>query len=286
MTKPVKKLVTKAEAPAKKKPVKKTPVKKKPAKPGAPRARTAAATAPADAATRDYAAEARAAVAALERMGSKRFADDLATRYGIRTADRTLGVPMSRIQALGKQLGESHALAAALWATGVYEARTLACSVEDPAQVSAAQMERWCRDFDNWALCDTACFRLFDRTPHAAAKIAEWVTRKDEFQKRAGFALLACVALHSKDAAQVRRFLPAIERGADDERNFVKKSVSWALRSVGRIASLRAEALALAQRLAAADEAAPRWVGKDAVRELSRPARAAKAKTAKQTSAT
>jgi 3-methyladenine DNA glycosylase AlkD len=152
----------------------------------------------------------------------------------------------------------------------------LACSVDDPAQVSAAQMERWCRDFDNWATCDTACFRLFDRTAHAAAKIAEWVTREGEFQKRAGFALLACVALHGKDATQVRRFLPAIERGAADERNFVKKSVSWALRSVGRLASLRGESLALAQRLAASEEAAPRWVGKDAVRELSRPARAAK----------
>ncbi len=93
-----------------------------------------------------------------------------------------------------------HELAAALWDTDRYEARMLATLIDEPARVTPAQMERWCRDFDNWGICDTACFALFDRTPHAWAKVTEWSDRRGEFAKRASFALLACLALHDKNA--------------------------------------------------------------------------------------
>ena len=193
------------------------------------------------------------------------------TRYAI-PSDNALGVPMHAIQELGKRLGCNHALAAALWKSGVYEARTLAAFVEHPEQVSAAQMERWARDFDSWAICDTVCFKLFDRTPHAYDKVHAWAQRKEELVKRAAFALLASLALHGVGTdAQLERCLPLIEAAAGDERNFVKKGVSWALRALGRRgAGLNAAALQLARKLAAASTPSARWIGKDALRELSK----------------
>ncbi len=140
----------------------------------------------------------QAALVALERMSTKRDRDNLA-RFGI-TATRPFGVSMANLKLLAKRLGRDHELAAALWETGRYEARMLATLVDEPARVTPAQMERWCRDFDNWGICDTACFVLFDRTPHAWAKVSEWSGRREEFVKRAAFALMACLALHDKDA--------------------------------------------------------------------------------------
>ena len=169
----------------------------------------------------------------LERRGSRRVRDDMRNRYGIVTA-KAYGVPMGLIQQLGKRLGRDHDLAQALWATGWYEARLLTAYVDDPARVTAAQMDRWARDFDNWGVCDTLCFALFDRTPHAWRKVEQWSRRRDEFVKRAAFALHASLALHDKQSpdAPFRRSLALIERAAGDERNFVKKGVSWALRAV------------------------------------------------------
>jgi 3-methyladenine DNA glycosylase AlkD len=134
-------------------------------------------------------------------------------------------------------------------------------------------MEQWAREFDNWATCDTACFKLFDQTPHAWPKIGQWAKRREEFVKRAGFALLACVALHDKKAgdAPFLRALALVEEGAGDERNFVKKGVSWALRAIAlRNAALARAAGEVAERLAASDEAAARWVGKDALKALAK----------------
>jgi 3-methyladenine DNA glycosylase AlkD len=192
-------------------------------------------------------------------------------RYGI-PSDNAVGIPVGKLRAEGKRLGKSHALAAALWKSGSYEARMLATFVEDPAQVTPAQLDRWCRDFDNWAICDTACFHLFDRTPHAFGKVDEWAKSDKEFVKRAAFALLASLTLHDKQADQAlfEHGLGLVERAAPDERNFVKKSVSWALRSIGRrSAALNRAAVAVAQRLAGSRDATSRWVGKDALRELT-----------------
>jgi 3-methyladenine DNA glycosylase AlkD len=153
----------------------------------------------------------------------------------------------------------------------------LAIFIDDPALVSAAQMDRWCREFDSWAVCDTACFHLFARTPHAWRKVAQWSRRRDEFVKRAAFALLASLCLHDKKAGDDSFIegLRLVEQAADDERNFVKKAVNWALRTVGkRNPQLHAAAVTVAQRLAASESATPRWVGKDALRDLASPATA------------
>jgi 3-methyladenine DNA glycosylase AlkD len=207
----------------------------------------------------------------LERHGSKRGIDSMA-RYAI-PSDTAFGVSMKDIQKLAKILGRNHDLAEQLWQTNRYEARMLTAYVDEPERVTAAQMDRWCKDFDNWAICDTLCFSLFDRTPHAWKKVVQWSTKKPEFVKRAAFALMACVALHDKTApdAKFRPWLPIIEKGASDERNFVKKGVSWALRAVGRRSkSLRAESIALAKRLASSEDPTERWVGKDVLRDLQK----------------
>jgi 3-methyladenine DNA glycosylase AlkD len=228
--------------------------------------------APAKNALRPIRDEVQAALASLEELGTKRDRDNL-SRFGI-TASKAFGVSMANIQTLAKRLGRNHELAAALWDTGWYEARMLTAFVDEPARVTAAQMDRWCRDFDNWGICDTLCFKLFDRTPHAWAKVAQWSGKPDEFVRRAAFALLASLALHDKGAAD-KPFVDSlrlIERAASDDRNFVKKGVSWALRSVGRRnAGLNAAAVTLARRLSESPEAPARWVGKDALRDLTKP---------------
>ncbi len=213
-----------------------------------------------------------AVLAELKSLGSKSTRDGLA-RFAI-PSERAFGVATNAVQQVAKRLGTDHALALALWDSGWLEARTAACYVADPALVTPALMDRWADDFDNWGTCDTACFVLFDKTPHAFAKVAQWAKRKEEFVKRAAFALLASVALHDKTTgdAPFVKCLPLIERAANDERNFVKKGVSWALRSTGaRSRALLDASLALAARLARSDDAAERWVGKDATKDLARP---------------
>lgn len=214
-----------------------------------------------------------AVVADLRRRGTRKVRDGMA-RFAI-PSDRAFGVSVGTLRQIAKRLGRNHALAQALWATGWYEARILATLVDDPARVTAAQMDRWCRAFDNWAICDTACFHLFDRTPHAWQKPAAWARRREEFIRRAAFALLWSLSMHDKQAEDqaFMRGLELIERGADDDRNFVKKSVNMALRAIGkRNRTLNGAAIATARRLAASPNSTARWVGKDALRELTSPA--------------
>ena len=192
-------------------------------------------------------------------------------RYAI-PSDHALGVAMRDIKALGKQLGPDQELAVALWDTGVYEARMLASFVGDPAQLTSRQMDRWCKEFDNWAICDAMCFNLFDRSPLAWEKVTQWSSKREEFEKRTAFALLWSLTVHDKRAsdAQFIAGLALIEREAGDERNFVKKAVNMALRAVGkRNRTLNTAAVAVARRLAESPHATARWVGKDALRELT-----------------
>lgn len=216
-----------------------------------------------------------AALEALRDLATNHDRENMA-KFGIETP-KAFGVSMANLKRLAKISGRDHALAAALWATGWYEARMLASLVDDPALVTPEQMDAWLADFDNWGIVDTVCFCLFDRTPHAFAKVELWSRLEEEQQKRAAFALLACLALHSKggDDAPFLAALPLIEDGARDDRNFVKKGVSWALRAIGQRKSptLRVAALDLAHQLAASSDPAQRWVGKDAARDLTKKAK-------------
>ena len=214
----------------------------------------------------------QSALAWLKSHSTKATLDGMA-RYAI-PSDHAYGVAMKDIKALGKTLGRNHELAAALWDTGVYEARMLTSFIADPEQLTPAQMDRWCKDFDNWAFCDAMSFNLFDRSPHAWAMVTKWSNRRNEFEKRTAFALLWSLSVHDKRAGDEPfiQGLALIEREAGDECNFVKKAVNMALRVVGkRNRALNAAAVEVARRLASSQDATARWVGKDALRELASP---------------
>lgn len=209
----------------------------------------------------------------LKASGSPQYKIDMAARYGIVTKAQVYGVRVATLRAMAKRIGRDHKLADALWRSGLHDARMLATMVDDPELVTPAQMDNWASAFDNWGLVDTACFTLFDRTPHAFAQIDKWAKSKDEYVKRAAFALLACAALHGHgtDADYLKR-MTLMKRAATDERNFVKKGVSWALRAIGgkKSPKLRTAARELATELAASEDSTARWIGKDALREFAK----------------
>lgn len=218
-------------------------------------------------------ADAKALLAELKRLGSAKYKADMAARFGIVTSAPVYGVAVGTLRAIAKRTGYNHALAEELWATGNHDARMLATMIDDPADITPVQMERWVKDMDNWALVDTACFHYWDRSPHAFAKIEKWSKAKEEFVKRAAFALLASCALHKQGTdEQMLRGLELIEREARDPRNFVKKAANWALRAIGgkKSAKLRAAARELAEQLASSGDAIERWNGKDAMRAFAK----------------
>jgi 3-methyladenine DNA glycosylase AlkD len=213
-----------------------------------------------------------AVLAWLEKRGTRRAVEGMA-RYGI-PSDGAFGVPIGTLLALAKKLGKDHDLAMALWNTGRYEARLLAALVDEPSRVTRRQMNEWAAAFDSWAVTDSVCFHLFSRVPTAWEKARQWALSPREFVKRGGFALMASLVLRDKAAPDARfvALLPLMERGARDERNFVKKGVNWALRTVGkRSKKVHTAALATATRLAESEEPSCRWIGKDALRELASP---------------
>jgi len=192
-------------------------------------------------------------------------------RFGINPKNN-LGVQLTILRKIGKETGKNHDLAVELWESGIRDARMLAAIIDEPFRVTENQMERWVMDFDSWDVCDNCCNSLFSKTPFAYAKTEEWSSRGDEFVKRAGFVLLATLAVHDKKAQDdvFEGFFPLIERESWDDRNYVKKAVNWALRQIGkRNLSLNKKAIAVAERLIAMDFKAARWIGRDALRELT-----------------
>lgn len=170
-----------------------------------------------------------------------------------------------------KEVADRHAMALGLWDTGIFEAQAVAALIDDPKKVMPKQMEAWAADFDNWATVDGTCCYLFCRTPFAYEKAVEWAGREGEFNKRAGFSLMAYLAIHDKKAedAKIAGFLPIIERHSDDGRNFVKKAVNWALRQIGkRNSALNQAAIETAERIKMQNTASAKWIASDALREL------------------
>jgi 3-methyladenine DNA glycosylase AlkD len=195
-------------------------------------------------------------------------------RFGIVTA-KAYGWSAPALRRLAREIGRDHALAQELWASEILEARALAALIDLPEKVSERQMERWAKDFDNWAVCDSACGSLFRYTKYAHAKCVEWSSRQEEFVKRAAFALMAGLAVADKAASDQAflKFLPLIKRAATDERNFVKKAVNWGLRQIGkRNRRLNRAAIAAAREIHRLDSPAARWIASDALRELQSPA--------------
>lgn len=191
-------------------------------------------------------------------------------RFGI-SSKNTLGISVVTLRKIAREVGKHHALALKLWSSGIHEARLLACFVAEPHKVTPALMNRWVKDFDSWDVCDQCCMNLFDKTPFAYEKVKEWSIRKEEFVRRAAFALMAGLAVHDKKATNkdFQRFFPIIQASATDSRNYVKKAVNWALRQIGkRNAFLHREAMKTAAKIAKIDSSAARWIAADAIREL------------------
>lgn len=192
-------------------------------------------------------------------------------RYGINSSD-AWGVPMPVLRGIARDIGKDHELALSLWTSGRHEARILACLIDLPERVTEEQMETWVRDFDSWDICDQCCSNLFDKTLLAFIKACEWSWKDEEFVKRAGFVLMAALAVHDKGASdeQFIAFLPIIRDEAIDGRNFVKKAINWALRQIGkRDADLNQAAIRIAEEIRRLDSKDARWIANDALRELT-----------------
>jgi 3-methyladenine DNA glycosylase AlkD len=206
----------------------------------------------------------------MESLSSPRNVEGMA-RYGI-VSKKAFGLCMPDIEKMKREIGKDHTLAQKLWDSGIYDMRILAALVDEPSKVTEAQMEKWVRDFDNWAVCDNTCMKLFDRTPFAYRKAVEWASRKEEFVKRAGFSLMATLAVHDKKASdkQFLKFLPIIKRESRDERRYVWKAVNWVLRQIGkRNKGLNKAAIKAAEDILKLHSKAAQWVAKDALRELN-----------------
>lgn len=191
-------------------------------------------------------------------------------RYGIVT-DKALGISIPDLRRIAKEIGTDHALSLELWDTGIHEACILSGMIDDPALITEDQMDRWAGDFSSWDLCDQCCSNLFDRTGFAYEKCLQWTQDEREYVKRAGFVMMATLAVHDKKAPDdmFRKFFPVIVNGSTDERNFVKKAVNWALRQIGkRNMVLNHEAIAVAMEIQKKDSKSARWIASDALREL------------------
>ena len=192
-------------------------------------------------------------------------------RFGI-NPQNTLGVSMPIVRKIAKEIGKDHKLAQQLWDSKIHEARILAGFIDEADKATEKQMENWVKDFDSWDVCDQDCGNLFDKTEFAYSKAFEWSEREEEFVKRAGFVLMATLSVHDKKASdkQFEQFLPVIRRETEDERNFVKKAVNWALRQIGkRNISLNKKAIEIAKEIQKVDSKSAKWIANDAIRELT-----------------
>lgn len=192
-------------------------------------------------------------------------------RFGI-NPHNTLGVSIPILRQLAKEIGTDHTLALDLWKSGIHEARILAAMIADPARTTDTLMDRWVKDFDSWDVCDQVCMNLFEKSGSAYRKAIAWSKRDEEFVKRAGFALMACLAWHDKNTtdATFLKFIPAIKRGATDDRNFVRKAVNWALRNIGKHNhALNRAAIETAREIQRIDSKTARWIASDTLRELT-----------------
>ena len=209
----------------------------------------------------------------LQQLGSLSNPQAVASmaRFGI-NPNNTYGVSIPTLRKMAKEIGRDHFLARQLWASGIHEARILASIVDEPKKVTEEQMESWVKEFDSWDVCDQCCGNLFDKTGLAYQKAVEWSGREEEFVKRASFALMACLAVHDKKAADERftQFLPLIKMESTDNRNYVRKAVNWALRQIGkRNLNLNRGAIEAAEEIQQMDSRSAKWIASDAIRELT-----------------
>lgn len=191
-------------------------------------------------------------------------------RFGINPDN--LGLTVTIVRGLAKEIGKNHNLALRLWESEIHDARIIAAHIDDSKQVTEDQMEQWAMDFNSWDICDSTCMHLFYKTQFAHEKIEEWTKRSEEFVKRAGFTLIASIAIHDKKLGSEKfdEFFSIIKREAVDERNYVKKAVNWALRQIGKRSwDMNKKAIKVAREIQKMDSKSAKWIANDAIRELT-----------------
>ncbi len=194
-------------------------------------------------------------------------------KFGI-VAKNSLGIYQKELKVLAKTIDQNDELALQLFDTGIYEARILCSKLFKSDSITEELMEKWVITFENWEVCDSFCMGFFARSDYALPKAIEWSTRKNEFEKRAGFVLMACYGFANKSAANkvFEQFFPIIKREAIDERLYVKKAVNWALRNIGkRNIDLNKKAIKVACQILKMNTKSANWIAKDALRELQKP---------------
>ncbi len=196
-------------------------------------------------------------------------------RFGI-NSNNTLGINIPKLRSLAKQIGKDHKLAQKLWDSKMHEAKILASMIDDYKLVDGRQMDKWIKNFDSWDVCDETCMNLFVFADPAYKKCFIWSKRSKEFEKRAGFALMAIFAFKNKNLTDryFIKFLPVIKREAKDGRNFVRKAVNWSLRQIGkRNLKLNKTALKTVKEISKIKNSkSAHWIAQDAIRELNSPA--------------
>jgi len=192
-------------------------------------------------------------------------------RFGINSKN-SLGVSIPDLRKLAKEIGKDHVLAQKLWDSKIHEAKILASMIDEPKLVTKKQADQWIKDFDSWDVCDQVCMNLFDKTSFAFERAILWTKNTAEFEKRAGFALMASLAFHDKSFSDEKflKFFPLIKKYSIDERNFVRKAINWALRQIGkRNINLNKQAIELAKEIQNINSKSARWIAYDAIKELT-----------------
>jgi 3-methyladenine DNA glycosylase AlkD len=209
-------------------------------------------------------------MAQLKSMGESKNVEGM-KRFGIKS-ENNFGNSVTYLRNYAKKIGKDHELAVKLWESGIRDARMVAACIENPETVSEEQVDKWVRDLDSWDICDHCCGHFFDKTPFAYKKVREWTKSNELFVKRAGFSLIAWLAVHDKkkDDFEFLDFLKIIERESTDERNYIRKSVNWALRQIGkRNIDMNKKALELSRKIQKIDSKTAKWIASDAIRELT-----------------
>lgn len=220
---------------------------------------------------KNYTREIKTIIADLKLMRNPSNLKGMA-RFGI-DSSKALGIKIPLLRKYAKRFTKDNTLAQYIWETDIHEARILAAYVGDAKTMSPLQMDAWVSDFYSWDICDQCCGNLFDKTPYAFRKAIEWADRDEEFIKRAGFVMMASLAVHDKEASNkvFELFFKYIKKEASDERNFVKKAVNWALRQIGkRNKGLLKQAIEVAEQIREQDSRSAKWIAADALRELRR----------------
>lgn len=187
------------------------------------------------------------------------------------SAQGVLGIDNTQLKEYAKELPKDPELGRMLFKSELYESRLLVSKFFPPKALSMDDVIVWTNTFENWEITDSFSMGLYARSPLALEIITYFAQHKGEFQRRTSFATIAAYcSKRNKDSNEVYlSFFKHIASAAGDDRLYVKKAVSWALRSIGkRNKDLRQQSVALAQELFEMEVKSAKWIANDVLKEL------------------